>query len=190
LNCERKVLIFASPEKIEWSFKKWTAEDGLNEVRFKKALDAIGIGFEENVWKLFMNFRNGDKYDLKKVICFCVFLSCAQPERKAEVWFDVLDVQVKNQLSFAQVKAFIKLIFSFTFQILPNLAIGSLTSESLELYINTSLKSRKAFTAQYSQKLCPEPSLDKEIFKSQLQLFSKLTYSEGVRSLLHSVNFP
>ena len=185
---ERRVVMESSPALIEMTFKKWIGPDGLNQARLKKVFATLNVMGNE-LDKLMVEFKNGESFNVNELISFCVFMTCAKPQDKAAVWFDLLDTGLKNQLTYGQVKDFLEQLFKFTFKFLPRLAAGNeMTEECVEIYINSCYKMKTSFIDKHSILVCPEHTLDKEIFVSQLQIYYTLTYSEGIRTLLRKLS--
>lgn len=59
-----------------------------------------------------------------------------------------------------------------------------LSSEVVEVYVNQAAKYQNEFIESLAVKLCPEHTLDKEIFVAQINVYSKISYSAGFRQLL------
>lgn len=191
---EKALGVNQKPSQIEMTIKKWIGSEGLTLPRLKKAAFALNIQIgdytspDDPIVLLFNHFKTGDNYNVTELITFCVLLTPAQPDDKALIWFDILDTTLRSHLTYGQIREFLKLLFKFTFKLLPMLASGegqmSLSSESVEIYINTCLKSEETFLDIFSKKLCPQHTLDKETFVDQLRVYSKLTYPDGIRQML------
>lgn len=191
---EKLLKIKEKPIQIEMTIKKWIGSEGLSLPRFKKAAFTLGMNIGDNtspddpIVLLFNNFKTNEQFNITELIAFCVFLTPAYPEEKAVIWFDIFDSNLRAQLTFGQIEEFLKMIFDFTFKFLPILAIGDqsgqLSSEAVEIYMNTCKINKELFLETYSKKICPEHTLDKETFVDQLRTYYKLTYSDGVRQLL------
>ena len=183
-----------SPNDIELSIKKWVGSEGLTLQRLKKAGELLKISIgdftspEDPLVKLFKTFQTGDSFNVSELITFCVFLSNATPENKSMIWFDMIDQSLRSQLTYGQIKEFVSLLFKFTFKILPILSEGTgemlLTPENIEIYTNTAYKYQNDFIENISMKICPEHTLDKDMFIQQINANSKITYSDGFRQLL------
>ena len=192
---ERKIgLSSCSPISIELSIKKWIGSEGLTLPRLKKAAEALQIDIgdftspDEPLVKLFKQFKTGDSFNVSELISFCVYLSNARPDEKAGIWFDIADQSLALQLTYGQVKEFISMLFRFTYKVLPILAQGDevdcLSAENIEIYTNEAYKHQREFIENTSMKLCPEHTLDRETFLAQLNIYSKITYSDGFRQLV------
>lgn len=192
---ERKLGIsHCTPSSIELSIKKWIGSEGLTLPRFKKAAESLKINLgpftssHEPLVIVFKNFQSGNAFNVLELIAFCVYLCNALPEEKSKIWFDIMDCNLKSLLTYGQVKEFLSLLYRFTFKILPILSQGegemTLRPQDIEVYTNEALKHQRSFIDAYAIKVCPEHTLDKETFLAQMNVYSKLSYSDGLRQLV------